>query len=51
MIELESVSKKFGATIALHETDLSIEAGRTTVLIGASGCGKVDDFEPNHWLA
>jgi osmoprotectant transport system ATP-binding protein len=40
MIELESVSKKFGATIALHETDLSIEAGKTTVLIGASGCGK-----------
>ena len=40
MIELESVSKKFGATIALHETDLCIDAGRTTVLIGPSGCGK-----------
>jgi osmoprotectant transport system ATP-binding protein len=36
MIELESVSKKFGATIALHETDLCIDAGKTTVLIGAS---------------
>ena len=40
MIELESVSKKFGTTIALHETDLSIDAGKTTVLIGSSGCGK-----------
>jgi osmoprotectant transport system ATP-binding protein len=40
MIELKSVSKKFGGTVALHETDLSIEAGKTTVLIGASGCGK-----------
>jgi len=40
MIELESVSKKFGTTIALHETDLCIDAGRTTVLIGPSGCGK-----------
>jgi osmoprotectant transport system ATP-binding protein len=40
MIELESVSKKFGATIALHETDLCIDAGRTTVLIGPSGCGR-----------
>jgi osmoprotectant transport system ATP-binding protein len=40
MIELESVSKKFGATIALHETNLRIEAGKTTVLIGSSGCGK-----------
>ena len=40
MIELESVSMKFGATIALHETDLCIDAGKTTVLIGPSGCGK-----------
>jgi osmoprotectant transport system ATP-binding protein len=40
MIELESVIKKFGATIALHETNLRIEAGKTTVLIGSSGCGK-----------
>ena len=40
MIELESVGKKFGTTIALHETNLRIEAGKTTVLIGSSGCGK-----------
>ena len=40
MIKLESVSKKFGATMALHETDLRMDAGKTTVLIGSSGCGK-----------
>jgi osmoprotectant transport system ATP-binding protein len=40
MIELESVSRKFGATTALHETDLCFATGRTTVLIGPSGCGK-----------
>src|ERR1700724_3983028 len=40
MIELESVSKKFGTTISLHETNLRIDAGKTTVLIGPSGCGK-----------
>jgi osmoprotectant transport system ATP-binding protein len=40
MIELESVSKTFGAMVALHETNLRFEAGRTTVLIGPSGCGK-----------
>src|SRR5580692_9430265 len=40
MFELESVRKKFGATIALHETKSRIEAGKTTVLIGSSGCGK-----------
>src|SRR3954467_12815089 len=40
MIELSSVSKKFGTTVALHETDLSISARKTTVLIGPSGCGK-----------
>ncbi len=40
MIELESVSKHFGATIALQKTDLCIDAGKTTALIGPSGCGK-----------
>src|SRR5690242_19634694 len=40
MIRLESVSKKFGTTVALHETDLWIETGETTALIGPSGCGK-----------
>jgi osmoprotectant transport system ATP-binding protein len=40
MIELKSVSKAFGATVALHETNLSMEAAETTALIGPSGCGK-----------
>ncbi|HLV81674.1 MAG TPA: ATP-binding cassette domain-containing protein [Chthonomonadaceae bacterium] len=40
MIELKGVSKRYGDTLALAPTDLSIEAGKTTVLIGPSGCGK-----------
>ncbi|ADJ29335.1 ATP-binding cassette domain-containing protein [Nitrosococcus watsonii] len=40
MLELEAVSKRYGSTIALHTTDLSITQGWTTVLIGPSGCGK-----------
>ncbi len=40
MLSLHGVSKRFGATIALQVTDLAIETGRTTVLIGQSGCGK-----------
>jgi osmoprotectant transport system ATP-binding protein len=40
IFELNGVSKAFGNTRALHPLDLSIEASRTTVLIGQSGCGK-----------
>jgi osmoprotectant transport system ATP-binding protein len=40
MINLSSVSKKFGVTVALHETNLDVSAAKTTVLIGPSGCGK-----------
>ncbi len=40
MLNLQGVSKRFGATVALHATDLAVETGRTTVLIGQSGCGK-----------
>src|SRR5258708_16630872 len=40
MIELQGVSKQFGAFVALHPTDLPIEERKTTVLIGPSGCGK-----------
>src|SRR5689334_7226684 len=40
MIQLQGVSKQFGAAFALHPTDLVFEDGKTTVLIGPSGCGK-----------
>jgi osmoprotectant transport system ATP-binding protein len=40
MLQLVGVSKSYGSVPALWPTDLSVSAGRTTVLIGPSGCGK-----------
>jgi osmoprotectant transport system ATP-binding protein len=40
MLQLEGVGKRYGDFVALHPTDLSLEPGETTVLIGSSGCGK-----------
>ena len=40
VLELQSVSKRYGAAQALAPTDLVVDADRTTVLIGPSGCGK-----------
>lgn len=40
MIELQGVSKKYDALVALKPTHLSILAKKTTILIGPSGCGK-----------
>jgi osmoprotectant transport system ATP-binding protein len=40
MLELQRVTKSYGGRPALRPTDLTIPAGRTTVLIGPSGCGK-----------
>ena len=40
MLELERVSKRFGATMALEDASLTVERGHTAVLIGESGSGK-----------
>ncbi|MDJ0394195.1 ABC transporter ATP-binding protein [Rhodococcus sp. G-MC3] len=39
-IQLESVSKKFGATHAIFDVSLDIADGEFMVLLGPSGCGK-----------
>ena len=40
MIRLKDAGKRFGDTVALHPTSLTIEPAKTTALIGPSGCGK-----------
>jgi osmoprotectant transport system ATP-binding protein len=40
MIELDGVSKTYSGAVVLSKLDLTIAAGRATVLIGPSGCGK-----------
>ena len=40
LIELKHVSKSFGPLVVLNQLDLSIEAGKSLVVIGASGTGK-----------
>src|SRR5687768_6860013 len=39
-VRLDHVSKSFGATVALHDIDLIINAGELFFLLGPSGCGK-----------
>src|SRR5205814_1970711 len=39
LVKLEDVSKRYGDAIALYLTNLSVESGKTTELIGPSGCG------------
>src|SRR5688572_10252801 len=38
--ELTNVTKRYGATTALHELSLGLEAGRVTALLGPNGAGK-----------
>jgi len=40
MIEIKNLHKSFGNNRVLRGINLNIEKGKTTVIIGASGCGK-----------
>lgn len=40
MIEIKNLKKSFGSNEVLRGVNLNIEQGKTTVVIGASGCGK-----------
>jgi ABC-type branched-subunit amino acid transport system ATPase component len=40
MLRLEHISVAYGKHEALHDVSLDVEAGRTTVILGANGAGK-----------
>ncbi|MDX2033061.1 MAG: ATP-binding cassette domain-containing protein [Blastocatellia bacterium] len=40
MLELQNISKAFAGRVVIHPTDLILETGRTTALLGQSGSGK-----------
>ena len=40
VVELRSVHKRYGSTVALAPTSLTVDQGQTLALIGPSGCGK-----------
>ena len=40
MIELDRVTKRFGAVDALHDATLTVERGELLAVLGPSGCGK-----------
>lgn len=55
MIELQSVSKRFGSKVVLDDVSMKIEDGETFVIIGQSGAGKTTIlrhiagfFDPDH---
>ena len=40
MIEVRNLSKSFAGRKVLHDVDLTVEEGKTLVVLGRSGCGK-----------
>jgi ABC-type Fe3+/spermidine/putrescine transport system ATPase subunit len=40
-LSIEGLSKSFGGRLALAPTSLHFATGRTTVLLGPTGCGKI----------
>src|ERR1700758_2942261 len=40
LLEIVSVSKRFGATLAVDEVSLNVAGGELFALLGPSGCGK-----------
>ncbi|MGI9413598.1 MAG: ABC transporter ATP-binding protein [Hyphomicrobiales bacterium] len=40
ILELDSVTKRFGSFTAVHEATFSVEKGKILSLLGPSGCGK-----------
>lgn len=40
LLELQGLSKRYGAVVALHQADLSVPAGSRTAIVGPSGSGK-----------
>lgn len=40
MIEIDRVSRRFGATVAVDDVSLAIPRGSITALVGTSGSGK-----------
>jgi multiple sugar transport system ATP-binding protein len=39
-VRLDSLTKHFGPTVAVHELDLDVADGELVTLLGPSGCGK-----------